>query len=233
MGLLTNSYDLAMQQYRNMQYANASTKTVNEMIGILNGNRNDIKAENNISNNLTTEVTTEKLEQEFKDKVQSAITLNTNNAASVVKPSNNSSTIKFNTTVKALSDSKVQATIKKYGIDEIVSQAAKKYDLPESLIYKVIETESYFNVNDVSWAGASGLMQLMPATAADEGVTDIFDPYQNIMAGCSQLRKHINRFNGDLKLALAAYNAGPGNVIKYGGVPPFKETQNYVKKILG
>ena len=76
-------------------------------------------------------------------------------------------------------------------------------------------------------------MQLMPFNCTEYGVTNPYDPYQNIMAGTQHLREYIDLFKGDLKLGLAAYNAGPGNVKKYGGVPPFKETQNYIRKILG
>jgi soluble lytic murein transglycosylase-like protein len=119
----------------------------------------------------------------------------------------------------------------KKSFDDIVDQAAAAFDLPAKLIKSIIQKESNFNPNAVSSAGASGLMQLMPATARGLGVKDIFDPAENIFAGTKYLRQMMDKYNNNIELALAAYNAGPGNVDKYGGIPPFKETQNYVKKV--
>jgi len=116
---------------------------------------------------------------------------------------------------------------------DIVSEMSDKYNVPEKLIYSVIKTESGFNEKAVSPSGATGLMQLMPKTASWLGVKDAFDPKQNIEGGVKYLSMMMDKYDGDLRLSLAAYNAGPGNVDKYGGVPPFKETQNYIKKILG
>lgn len=116
--------------------------------------------------------------------------------------------------------------------ENIIKDAAQKYNLPERLISSVIKHESSFKNNTVSHAGAQGLMQLMPGTAKFLGVTNSFDPAQNINGGAKYLRQMLNQFNGNMELAIAAYNAGPGNVKKYGGIPPFKETQNYVKRVL-
>ena len=115
--------------------------------------------------------------------------------------------------------------------DDIIEKAAETHGVDSDLIHAVIQTESAFNPKAVSPVGAQGLMQLMPALQQDLGVLDAFDPVQNVMAGTQYLKKLLDRHKGDVALALASYNAGPGNVTKYKGVPPFKETRNYVKKI--
>jgi len=117
--------------------------------------------------------------------------------------------------------------------DDLIAEAAALYKLDPRMIKAVIQTESAFNALAVSPVGALGLMQLMPAVAAELGATDPFDPRQNIMAGSRYLRQLLDSHRGNLRLALASYNAGPGNVAKYRAIPPFKETQNYVKKITG
>lgn len=118
-------------------------------------------------------------------------------------------------------------------IKEMVAYYAKYYALEETLVCAVIRQESDFDPNSVSSAGARGLMQLMPGTALEMGVTDIFDPAQNIAGGCQYLSKMLEFCNGNLQLAVAAYNAGPGSVKKYGfTIPPYAETQDYVRKVL-
>lgn len=114
---------------------------------------------------------------------------------------------------------------------DLIHAAAQKHGLDEKLITEVIAVESNFNPKAVSSKNAQGLMQLLPETAREYSVRDIFDPAQNIEAGTHYLRDLLTRYRGDLKLALAAYDAGPEMVDRYGGIPPFPETQNYVRQI--
>lgn len=116
-------------------------------------------------------------------------------------------------------------------ITHAIVNAAATYNIDPNLIRAIIMTESSYNPNAVSSAGAQGLMQLMPATARSLGVEDPFDIWENIHGGTRYLRSLLDRFDGDLELALAAYNAGAGNVNRFGGVPPFRETQNYIPRV--
>ncbi len=116
-------------------------------------------------------------------------------------------------------------------MDAIFEEAAAKFGISSRLIKAVAKTESNFNSEAVSHAGAIGVMQLMPGTASSLGVSDPYDARQNIMGGAKYLKANLDKF-GDVTLALAAYNAGPGSVEKYGGIPPYSETQNYVRKVL-
>ncbi|MDA8065035.1 MAG: transglycosylase SLT domain-containing protein [Thermaerobacter sp.] len=118
-------------------------------------------------------------------------------------------------------------------IGTIVAAVAKEYGLDPALVWAIIRQESGGNPNAVSTAGAEGLMQLMPGTAAEMGVTNPFNAQQNIQGGVAYFAYLLKLFNGNIALALAAYNAGPGAVQKYGGIPPYQQTQNYVRDILG
>lgn len=116
-------------------------------------------------------------------------------------------------------------------LEQIFDEAARTYNVPKNLIKAIAKAESDFRPDATSKAGAQGIMQLMPATARELGVTDAYDPYQNIMGGTRYISQMLAKYDGNVSLALAAYNAGSNNVAKYGGIPPFKETQNYVVKV--
>jgi soluble lytic murein transglycosylase-like protein len=117
-------------------------------------------------------------------------------------------------------------------LSPLIDKAARQHQLQPKLIRGVIEQESAFHACAISSKGAKGLMQLMPAAIDHFKVTDVFDPQQNIEAGASFLRQLLDKYKGDLKLALAAYNAGPATVDKTGGIPDIKETQDYVEQIM-
>ena len=116
--------------------------------------------------------------------------------------------------------------------DSHISQAARKNDLSFALVKAIIKVESDFNPNAVSRAGAKGLMQIMPQNYKSLGLKDPFDPEANIMAGSRYFRRLLNRFDGEITLTLAAYNAGPGIVDRYKSIPPYPETQDYVQKVM-
>jgi soluble lytic murein transglycosylase-like protein len=118
-------------------------------------------------------------------------------------------------------------------IDALVGQNSTTWQVDPSLVKAIIANESGFDANATSKVGAQGLMQLMPATAQAVGVRNPYDPAQNVAGGTRYLKGLLDRFNGDVRLAVAAYNAGPGAVEKYGDVPPYAETQAYVQNVLG
>lgn len=136
-------------------------------------------------------------------------------------------------TSSGFSEALKSATKTAGSLDGIFTSAAEKYSVPVGLLKAVAKAESGFQTDAVSSCGAQGIMQLMPSTASSLGVTDSFNPEQNIMGGAKYLGQLLSSFGGDAKLAVAAYNAGGGAVREYGGVPPYAETQSYVKKVLG
>ena len=119
-----------------------------------------------------------------------------------------------------------------YPYRDVVVEACSIYRMDEALIRAVMEVESDYNRYAISSAGARGLMQLMPKTALQLGVRNIWDPQQNVQAGTAYLKRFIRRYSGNMELALAAYNAGPSAVQKYGQIPPFPQTKNYVQKVM-
>jgi len=131
--------------------------------------------------------------------------------------------------LKSKIDLKAQST----NIDELVETFSNKYGIDGDFIKAIIKQESGFNPNATSKKGAMGLMQLMPKTAESLGVLDAYNPSQNIEGGVKYLKNLLEKYDGNKEMALAAYNAGPTAVKKYGGVPPYKETQNYINAIMG
>ncbi len=153
---------------------------------------------------------------------------------SVLKTANQTDLNVLNNTGQQKDDSFssiLEAESSKTTLEDIFKEASDTYGVPLALLKAVGKQESNFNPKATSHCGAQGIMQLMPATAAELGVTDAYDPKQNIMGGAKYLSQLLSKYDGDTTLALAAYNAGSNNVAKYGGVPPFKETQNYVAKV--
>lgn len=118
-------------------------------------------------------------------------------------------------------------------LNSYFKEAAEKYQVDINLLKSIAKAESNFNAGAQSSAGAMGIMQLMPSTASELGITDAYNAYDNIMGGAKLISQLLDKYSGNTSLALAAYNAGSGNVDKYGGIPPFTETQNYVTKVLG
>ena len=150
---------------------------------------------------------------------------NISNASSASKSAYATNTIN-------VANKKFGTHISKEEINALIEQYSEKNGLDADFVRAVVKQESGFNENATSRCGAMGLMQLMPGTAKGLGVTNAYDPEQNVAGGTKMLSNLLKTYGGDKQLALAAYNAGGGAVKKYGGIPPYKETQNYVKNVL-
>lgn len=183
--------------------------------------------------------------KDFKDTLKKAQTSESNqvvplrpddglNGDPVLPPADAGSTLVGSITPRgAFRESAPQSPANRVQIQALINQVATEQGVDQRLLRAVVEAESDFNPSEVSNKGAMGLMQLMPGTAKELGVADPFNPYQNLTGGARYLKSMLGQFNGDVSLALAAYNAGPGAVRKAGGIPNYAETKNYVNKILG
>ncbi|MBE5931986.1 MAG: lytic transglycosylase domain-containing protein [Lachnospiraceae bacterium] len=164
-------------------------------------------------------------------------TYNVYNVANTTKASSSASTeavvqSAFDQILEQEKANLVEDQKKTVDLESIFTEASQKYNVSIDLLKAVAKAESNFNPEATSHCGAMGIMQLMPSTAKSLGVNNAYDPYENIMGGAKLLNQLDKMYNGNIKLMLAGYNAGPGNVAKYDGVPPFTETQNYVAKVL-
>ncbi len=209
-----------IQNLINTSGESAARARAAQLVNYVNNFNNKVSTPEAISQNPTS--------VKFKDVLSESINENVYR----FRDTDNSNKVVFGSLVKPTTLSSTEKKYTKEEICDIISEISSKHGVNEKLVRALIKQESGFNPTIVSKAGAVGLMQLMPATAESLGVTNSKDPVQNVDGGVRYLKSLMKKYNGNLILSLAAYNAGPGAVDKYKGVPPYKETQNYVKNIL-
>ena len=171
----------------------------------------------------------------FVNEINQANKVNTDNKVSsnnTINPNSNDTKVSLFDDLLSKETAKLNDQGKTYDLNAIFKEAAETYGVSEELLKAIGYHESGFNNESTSSSGAMGIMQLMPQTAQGLGVNDAYDPYENIMGAAKLLNGLSNLYNGDVSLMLAGYNAGAGNVAKYGGIPPFAETQRYVAKVM-
>lgn len=209
--------------------------SLNLTLARLNSIESNFVALKGLSDELNTQAPVSKSVQnsEFKAILDEKLNNNTQKVEADVKATPLDNTIKEPNREAISLKSKIDAKIKDTDIDEIIDTFCEKYNMDNNFIKAVIKQESGFNAKALSKKGAMGLMQLMPSTAKSLGVINAFNPWENVEGGVKYLKSLEDKFKGDKKLALAAYNAGPNAVKRYGGIPPYKETQNYVNSIMG
>ncbi|MCP5063275.1 MAG: transglycosylase SLT domain-containing protein [Ignavibacteriae bacterium] len=208
------------------------TKTTEGMFGKDNygGDVLDVLFEREMANHITESKgmgVAEKIFKSISGEELSAFEKEINKVKTNISFKNNE--VKEIITKKLSHNDRALERLSKY--DSFINSASEKYGVDENLIKSVILTESAAKNNAKSNASAKGLMQLMDSTATELGVENVWDAKDNIMGGTKYLSKLLERYDGDTDMALAGYNAGPGNVKKYNGIPPFKETQNYIKRV--
>lgn len=213
----SDSLDLGGDIFDDLGYLELSSQISKTGIGI------------GIASKIYEELTGEKLKGNWENKLEPKFQPKPTDSHN---PIENKSSSMFNPSGIGSVNTALNKVVEKLSqFSDWIGEASVKFNLPPSLLQAVIIVESAGNPNAVSKVGAKGLMQLIDSTANYLGVKNVFNPQENIYGGAKYLREMLDTFSGNLDLALAAYNAGPGNVLKYNGIPPFRETQNYVQRV--